>query len=136
MSMEKELARIATALEKLANHDGELAADIEEDETAKVAKAKKVKAAKAKKAKDAKATAEAEDGDGDGDDLFGDDGDGDEEKVTRKQVEKALTKFVGPKGKRKKRAKEILGEFDAGSISTLDEDDFGKFIEALESDDD
>ncbi len=54
--------------------------------------------------------------------------------VTRKMVEVALTKFIGPKGENKARAIELLGEFEATNIGTLDEESYGDFIQALVND--
>ena len=53
--------------------------------------------------------------------------------MTREDVMEALSAFVGEDGKGKAKAKEILGEFKAGSISTLDVADYAAFVAKLEA---
>ncbi len=53
-----------------------------------------------------------------------------DEPVTREGVQAALTAFVTD-GPGKAQAKDVLGEFKAGSISTLDEADYAAFVARL-----
>ncbi len=122
MSIEKNLERIADALEIIAGSaptaagvaDGEPSACGCSPVKKKTAEEKKAaKAEKAQKVKDAKAAKAAKKSD-----------------TTREDVQVALVEFC-ENGPGKTAGKEVLEEFKAGSISTLDEADYGAFVKRL-----
>lgn len=134
MSIEKNLERIADALEKLTTFEFSKVGQVEHascsgDNTStttkgsggatrktaaekKAEKAAKTRAAKEKKKK----TTETESSENDG--------------ATREDVAVALVEFCD-NGPGKAVAKSILEDFKAGSISTLDPDDYEAFIAKL-----
>jgi len=125
MSIEVNLERIATALEIIAlavNDDvrgkaetarDNLADTTEGEDTEERPKAVRKKAASKKKAA-AKKTAEEEPAG-----------------PTREEVQTALVSFCKD-GPGKEAAKGVLQEFNAGSISTLDAEEYGAFIARLD----
>ena len=110
MSFEKNLERIADSLEILA---GKVASITNVTNATPDEKKKSTKKSAAKKKAAAKKTEEPED------------------KTTRADVQIALVKFC-KEGPGKEVGKEVLEEFKAGSISTLDVGDYAAFVKRLE----
>ncbi len=126
MSIEQNLERIANALEILA--EGSVNGAVPDDATVEAeasasggpkatrkSASKKKGAAKKGAAKKGAAKAKKEPV---------------EDEPTREDVHEALTDFC-KEGPGKAAAKDILEEFKAGSISTLDSEDYGAFIARL-----
>lgn len=129
MSLERNIERIADALEKLTTFEFNKVGPIEHascsDEPSASGGAKATpkttaekNADKVKKAKKMKETLEKKKAD-----AASDAGDG----VTREDVQAALVAFV-KNGPGKAAAKEVFEEFKAGSISTLDNESYEAFI--------
>ena len=103
--IETQLERIATALEALLDLETAIA------EAKTIAPPKAKAEPKVKAEPKAKATRKAE--------------------ITRDDVAARLTTFI-TEGPGKEMAKGVLGQFEAGSISTLDPDNYAAFLEALD----